>query len=154
MVRWLSGIPLEKSSRGNARGGRTSVTSRFTSETASAEAPMMPVIAKNQKRQSLKPEPAESGKHDRCRQCGEQQDGAEVKEQAEMPARPAGPRFPRQTAADRTLQTLPSVIDQVVADMRAAVVGTQLLCSRLRENNGFACHRHFTARTALAPRPR
>ena len=48
MVRWLSGIPFEKSRRGNARGGRTSVTSRFTSGTASAEAPMMPVIAKNQ----------------------------------------------------------------------------------------------------------
>ena len=65
-----------------------------------------------------------------------------------MPTRPAEPQFPRQTAADRTLQYVPSVIDQVVSDMRGAVVGTQLLCSSLRENNGFACHRQLTARTA------
>ncbi len=48
MVRWLSGIPLEKSMRGSARGGRSSVTIRFTSGTASAETPITPVTAKNQ----------------------------------------------------------------------------------------------------------
>ena len=32
--------------------------------------------------------------------------------------------------------------------MRAAVVGTQSRCSRLRENNGCACHRQLAARTA------
>ena len=58
-----------------------------------------------------------------------------------MPARPADLHFPRRMGADRTLQTLPSVIDQVVADMRATVVGAQAFCSSLRENNGFACHR-------------
>ncbi len=52
MVRWRSGIPLEKSRRGSARGGRTSVTSRFTSETASAEAATRRGSANSQTRQS------------------------------------------------------------------------------------------------------
>ncbi len=90
----------------------------------------------------------EREKHDRGRQRGEQQDGAEVKEQAKIPARPAGLQFPRQTAADRTLQHLPPVIDQVVPDMRAAVLLRPGAAQHLREHNGFARHRPFTARTA------
>ena len=69
-------------------------------------------------------DPIENGKHPRGRQCGEQKDRAEVKKQAETPARPAGLQFPRQTEADHTLQIRSSVIDQVITDMRAAVMGT------------------------------
>ena len=65
-----------------------------------------------------------------------------------MPARPVEPGFHRQPAADRTLQALSSPIDQVVADMRATVALAPLRCSRLRVNDGFACHRHFAVRAA------
>ena len=40
------------------------------------------------------------------------------------------------------------MIDQVVSDMRGAVVRIQSRCSSLRKNNGFTCHRPLTASTA------
>ena len=47
----------------------------------------------------------------------------------------------------RSLQCLPSVIDQVVTDMCAAVIGTQSFCSILREHDGFTSDCQFTAQT-------
>ena len=64
-----------------------------------------------------------------------------------MPARPADTHFPRQTTARRSLQCLPSVIDQVVTDMCAAVIGTQSFCSILREHDGFTSDCQLTAQT-------
>ncbi len=87
----------------------------------------------------------EHGQHDRCRKQREQQDGAEVQGQTDMPACPPDAGAQRQPAADRTFQARPSLIDQVVADMCAAVVDALLRGSRLRENDGFARHRHFAA---------
>ncbi len=90
----------------------------------------------------------ENGKHPRGRQCREQKDRAEVKKQAETPAHSVDPQFPWQTETDHALQIRTSVIDQVVTDMRAAVMGARLRCRSLRENNSLACHRRFTVRAA------
>ena len=93
-------------------------------------------------------ETVEREQHDRGRQRGEQRDGAEIQEQADTPARADDPRFQRHAAADRTLQIAPSVIDQVIPDVCAAIVGIALGGRCLRERNGFPCHREFAALAA------
>jgi len=144
MVRWRSGIPLEKSIRGNARGGRASVTSRFTSGMANAEVLMTRRNAKNQTRQSPGSN-LPNAESTTAVETNVSTGWAKVQEQADMPARPVDPGFQRQPAADRTLQALSSMIDQVVADMRATVMLASLCCSSLRVNNSFACYGHFAA---------
>ncbi len=65
-----------------------------------------------------------------------------------MPTRPADTQFPRQTAVHlaRSSAARP-LIDQVVSDMGAAVIGTQSFCSILREHDGFTRDCQFTAHT-------
>ena len=55
IVRSVTGIPSEKSSRGNRRGPTRRFTSKFTNVTAICDAPMIPSISNSHNRQSFQP---------------------------------------------------------------------------------------------------